>query len=205
MDEESRLFRDYNELGRYGVNPTITFHPDDNTKVRFSYEYFHDQRTADRGNPSQALSATPPASTRGSPANPFAPNGDLTTFFGSPGLNLARAYVQTTMAIIDHDFQNGLTVKNGTIYADYTDAGIKTFTPATGRSPVQCIRTTPKFNLAAYQHTTNRQNVFNQTDFIYKGYTGPLFHTFAFGPRSVARPGSMCVTRASSRTGRIRR
>ena len=120
MDEESRLFRDYNELGRYGVNPTITFLPDDNTKVRFSYEYFHDQRTADRGNPSQALSATPPASTRGSPANPFAPNGDLTTFFGSPGLNLARAYVQTTMAIIDHDFQNGLTVKNGTIYADYT-------------------------------------------------------------------------------------
>jgi catecholate siderophore receptor len=120
MDEESRLFRDYNELGRYGVNPTVTFLPDDNTKVRFSYEYFHDERTADRGNPSQALSAVPPSSTRGSPAYPFAPNGDLTTFYGSPDLNIARAYVQTTMAIIDHDFQNGLTVKNGTIYADYT-------------------------------------------------------------------------------------
>jgi catecholate siderophore receptor len=180
MDEESRLFRDYNELGRYGVNPTITFLPDDNTKVRFSYEYFHDERTADRGNPSQALSAVPPSSTRGSPAYPFAPNGDLSTFYGSPDLNIARAYVQTTMAIIDHDFQNGLTVKNGTIYADYTRRYQNVY-PGNGPLSGAVYPDDSKFNLAAYQHTTDRQNVFNQTDFIYKTYTGPLFHTFAFG------------------------
>ena len=28
---------------------------------------------------------------------------------------------------------------------------------------------------------TNRQNTFNDTDFIYKGFTGPLFHTIGFG------------------------
>ena len=28
---------------------------------------------------------------------------------------------------------------------------------------------------------TNRQNTFNDTDFIYKGFTGPLFHTVGFG------------------------
>src|ERR1700722_14790741 len=38
MDEQTDTFRDYGEIGRYGVNPTITFLPDDNTKVRFSYE-----------------------------------------------------------------------------------------------------------------------------------------------------------------------
>ena len=37
------------------------------------------------------------------------------------------------------------------------------------------------FNLAAYNHTTNRANVFNQTDFVYKGFTGPFSHTLGFG------------------------
>ena len=48
-------FRDFNHLERYGFNPTVTLKPDDNTKVRLSYEYFHDERTADRGNPSQGV------------------------------------------------------------------------------------------------------------------------------------------------------
>jgi len=30
--------------------------------------------------------------------------------------------VQTGMAVIEHDFGNGLTVRNGSIYADYTAA-----------------------------------------------------------------------------------
>ena len=38
----------------------------------------------------------------------------------------------------------------------------------------------------AYQHTTDRDNVFNQTDFIYKTATGPLFHTV--GVRHRVRP-----------------
>ena len=38
------------------------------------------------------------------------------------------------------------------------------------------------FNLAAYQHTTNRDNVFNQTDFVYKTDTGPVAaYASAFG------------------------
>ncbi len=53
-------------------------------------------------------------STRFNPAAPFAPNGDLTTFYGSPNLNLAKADVHTLMGFIDHDFGNGLTVKRST-------------------------------------------------------------------------------------------
>ncbi|HMH98021.1 MAG TPA: TonB-dependent receptor plug domain-containing protein, partial [Bradyrhizobium sp.] len=53
--EGSDAFRDFNHLERYGFNPTVTLKPDDNTKVKLSYEYFHDERTADRGNPSQGL------------------------------------------------------------------------------------------------------------------------------------------------------
>ena len=93
MYEKSDTFRQYGWLERYGINPTVTFRPDDTTKVRLSYEYFHDERTADRGNPSQGLSAVAPSSTRFNPAAPFAPGGDLTAFYGSPSLNVARADV----------------------------------------------------------------------------------------------------------------
>src|SRR6516164_6656530 len=60
MYEASDTFRQFGWLERYGVNPTMTFKVDDTTKVRFSYEYFHDVRTADRGNPSQGRSLVPP-------------------------------------------------------------------------------------------------------------------------------------------------
>src|SRR5258705_9247469 len=85
--EGSDAFRDFNHLQRYGINPTVTLKPDDNTKVRLSYEYFHDDRTADRGNPSQALPGG--GATRFNPTTPFAPNGDFSAVFGSPSLNVA--------------------------------------------------------------------------------------------------------------------
>src|SRR5215831_8715088 len=91
MYEKSHTFRQFGWLERWGINPTATFKVDDFTKVRVSYENFHDARTADRGNPS--LATSPVGSTRFNPAAPFAPNGDLTAFFGSPNLNYARADV----------------------------------------------------------------------------------------------------------------
>jgi len=178
--EGSDTFRQYGHLERYGINPTATLRPNDTTKVKLSYEYYHDERTADRGNPSQALSAVPPAATRFNPTAPFAPNGDLTAFFGSPTLNVARADVQTAMAFIEHDFENGLTVKNASIFADYQKFYQNVY-PGNGPLAGAVNPTDTAFNRAAYQHTTNRQNVFNQTDFVYKTFTGPLFHTLAFG------------------------
>src|SRR5437016_7423329 len=112
MYEKSDTFRQYGWLERWGINPTATFKVDDFTQVRLSYEYFHDARTADRGNPSLGVNAVPPPSTRFNPAAPFAPNGDLTAFFGSPNLNYARADVHRVMGFIDHDCANGLTVRN---------------------------------------------------------------------------------------------
>jgi catecholate siderophore receptor len=177
MYESSDTFRTYGDLERYGINPTVTLKPSDSTKVRLSYEYFHDARTADRGNPSQGLS---PAATRFNPAAPFAPNGDLTAYFGSPTLNVARADVQSAMAFIDHDFGNGLTVKNGTRVAQYLKFYQNVY-PGNGPLAGAVNPADSAFNRAAYNHTTNRDNVFNQTDFIYKGATGPVLHTLAFG------------------------
>jgi catecholate siderophore receptor len=175
--EGTDTFRDFGRIERYGINPTVTLKPDDNTKIKLSYEYFHDERTSDRGNPSQTPAG---GATRFNPATPFAPNGDFSAFFGSPTLNVASADVQTTMAIVEHDFQNGLTVKNGTIFADYKKFYQNVY-PGNGPLAGAVDPTDTTMNLAAYQHTTNRDNLFNQTDFTYKTNTGPARHTVGFG------------------------
>ena len=73
------------------------------------------------------------------------------------------------MAIIEHDFGNGLTVRNGTIYADY-NRGYRTSIPA---APARRQRRRRRgdagsdaVSLNAYQNYTPRENVFNQTDFV---------------------------------------
>ena len=180
MYEGSNTFRDYGWLERWGVNPTLTYRLSDSTKIRLSYEYYQDERVADRGNPSQGLSAVAPSSTRFNPASPFAPGGDLTAFFGSPDLNRAKATVQQTMAFIDHDFGNGLTARNSTMFAQYRKF-YQNIYPGNGPLSGAVNPAQTSFNRAAYNNTTNRDNIFNQTDFFYKAFTGPIFHTIAFG------------------------
>jgi catecholate siderophore receptor len=172
--EGSDTFRDFGRLERYGINPTLTWKPTDDTKIKLSYEYYHDNELADRGNPS--IATTVPASlARFNPTAPFVPNGDFSKFFGSPIYNNTYADVQTTMAVIDHDFGNGLTVKNSSMYADF-NRGYTNVYPGSAAD-----LTVPTMSLSAYQNTTNRENLFNQTDFTYKTFTGPVFHTVAFG------------------------
>jgi catecholate siderophore receptor len=190
MYEQSDTFRDYGHFERYGINPTATFRIGDDTKVKLSYEYYHDERLADRGNPSQsntnlsittnnnAVNAANAATIRLNPQLPFVSN--WSTLFGSPVYNGAYANVQMAMAFIEHDFGNGLSVKNGTIYASYL-RGYRNVYPGNGTlaGAVNTAQTT--MNLAAYENATNRNNAFNQTDFTYKTYTGPVKHTLMFG------------------------
>jgi len=172
--EGSDTFRDFGRLERYGINPTLTWRPTDDTKVKLSYEYYHDKELADRGNPSLAQTGT----SRFNPTVPFAPNGDFSKFFGSPIYNNTYADVQRTMAVVDHDFGNGLTVKNSTMYADYNRAYTNIYP---GSAATVAGPNTGLMSLSAYQNMTNRENLFNQTDFTYKTFTGPVFHTIAFG------------------------
>ena len=47
--EDSDSYRDGVGIERYGFNPTVAFRVGPDTTLRASYEYFHDQRIADRG------------------------------------------------------------------------------------------------------------------------------------------------------------
>jgi catecholate siderophore receptor len=178
--EGSDTFRDFGKLERYGINPTLTLKPSDDTKVKLAYEFFHDFRLADRGTPSQGIFG---GATRFNPATPFAPAGQLSTLFGSPFYNYAHVEVQTGMAVIEHDFGGGLTAKNSSLYADYNRGYSNVYPGGTGGGPGGGAVTPDQTQLSlnAYQNTTNRENAFNQTDFVYKTATGPLLHTVAFG------------------------
>lgn len=173
--EGSDTFRDFGRLERYGINPTLTWKPTDDTKIKLSYEYYHDRELADRGNPSIAV---PGGATRFNPTAPFVPNNDFSKFFGSPIYNNTYADVQTTMAVIDHDFGNGLTVKNSTMYADF-NRGYTNVYP--GSAATVTGPNAGSMTLSAYRNETDRENLFNQTDFTYKTNTGPVLHTIAFG------------------------
>ena len=169
--ETSDSFRNFVHLERYGFNPTVTFRPTDQTTVSLSYEYFHDRRTADRGIPSQARAGITP--NRDNPNRPF--NTDPSTFFGNPNLSYSLADVNIGTAVIEHDFENGLKVKNYTRYADYKKF-YQNIYPGGAVVPSQTT-----VALAAYNNQNDRENFFNQTDFTYKVDLGPTRHTLLAG------------------------
>lgn len=165
--ENTDSYRDFVNLERYGFNPTVTFAPNDTTKVKLSYEYLHDNRTVDRGIPSQVRP--------GGALPQFAYNTASSTFFGNPNANYAVADVNIANAVIEHDFENGLTVKNASQFADYR----KFYQNVYPGGAVNLAGTS--VNLSAYNNETDRQNLFNQTDFTYRVNTGPVRHTVVFG------------------------
>lgn len=167
--EKSDTFRDYVGYERYGINPTMTLRGDD-TKVKLSYEYFHDKRTLDRGIPPMG---TVPAATRFNPTVPF--STDPSTFFGNPDLSYARIDAHIADAVIEHDFNNGLQVRNSTRYGYYDKFNQQVY-PGSAVNPANYT-----FSLRAFNNATTRQNLFNQTDWTYKTNTGPVLHTIVFG------------------------
>ena len=166
--ENSDSYRDGVNLERYGFTPTITVVPVEKTKITFSAEYFQDKRIADRGVPSVT-------GTSGSNLNnrPFK-IGDTDQFFGSARLSPTETETVAFNAMIEHAFDNGLTVRNRTRYANYD----KFYQNVYARGPVSIAGTV---QLGAYRDETKRDNLINQTDFIYNLNTGSIEHKLLAG------------------------
>ena len=84
------------------------------------------------------------------------------------------------MAFIDHDFGNGLTAKTRRCLRDYQKFYQNVY-PGNGPLAGAVNPARDFVQSRGIQHTTNRDNIFNQTDFVYKVFTGPVFHSIAFG------------------------
>ena len=157
--EDSEGFRDYMELKRQAINPTLTFKASDATTVALSYEHFKDERTTDRGVPS--LNGRPVTVPR-------------EQFFGKPEDSNSDAVVDAFGATISHDFGNNITLTNTTRYADYDKFYGNVFPGAVNAQ-------TQRVSLAAYTSETLRTNLMNQTDLVIQADLAGMRHTLLTG------------------------
>ncbi|MGY4446341.1 outer membrane receptor for monomeric catechols [Bradyrhizobium sp. i1.3.1] len=172
MYENTQSYRDFVNLERWAINPTATFAPNDTTTVKLSYEHLHDRRTVDRGIPSQIRPGN------AFPRYPY--DTSPSAFFGNPNLNYALADVDIGTAVVEHDFENGWTIKNSSQIANY-DKFYQNIYPGGGANSGAVNAAGTSSNLQAYNNETDRTNYFNQTDLNYKFGTGPIRHTVVFG------------------------
>jgi catecholate siderophore receptor len=158
MYENSDSFRDFVNLERYGINPTLTLMPGKQTKITLSYENFRDHRTADRGIPS----------FQGRPADV-----DISTFFGNPEQSRVRTLVNLGTTAVEHQV-GGLNIRNRTQFGGY-DRFYQNFVPGAVTANKDQVA------LTAYNNATQRLNIFNQTDLTYSLSTGRIRHTLLGG------------------------
>ena len=159
MYEKSRGFRDASRLTRRGITPTATILAGIGTVVRLDYENFRDDRNVDRGIPS----------FRGAPAP-----APVTTFFGDPRLSSSRSDVNAGSIVIDRALGGGLSLRNRTRAVQYDKFYQNVYPNALDTSGTQVT-------LQGYNSSTDRVNLFNQTDLTGTVTTGAVRHTVLAG------------------------
>jgi catecholate siderophore receptor len=163
--EDSGGHRDDVVLQRIGLNPTFAFLPGENTRIVVGYEYFRDERTADRGVPSR----TAPVNGTRLPVDT-----DPSIFFGDPDGSFADIELHALTALVEHDFGGGTVLRNRTRYADYDKLYRNVFPGAVNQAAGTVA-------LSAYQNGTERRNLFNQTDLVFSHRFGTVEHKFMIG------------------------
>jgi catecholate siderophore receptor len=162
MYENSNSFRDYFNLQRYGIAPTVTVAINSRTRARLSYEYFNDARVVDRGIPSYL----------GRPSD-----AGRSTFFGNPDLNRSAAAVHLGSAVIEHQ-RGKLNIRNSAMFGAY-DKFYQNILP--GAVSVNQSTNQTLVSLSGYNNATQRNNAFNQTDVTYVASTGRIRHMLLAG------------------------
>jgi catecholate siderophore receptor len=156
--ERSGSFREGVSMRRFGFSPTLSYAPDEKTNITANFEIFNDRRTADRGI----------TSFHDLPAN--VPVG---TYYGNADDSRVRADVKLFSASINRTFGK-LIVRNRTMFGDY-DRFYQNYVPGASNANGTLV------TLSAYNNSTKRQNLFNQTDLIYEARTFGLKHTLLGG------------------------
>lgn len=162
--EDSGSYRNGVDLERYGINPTAFFRLTDDTRVWLSYEYFSDERTADRGISSVGV----PGSMERRPYP-----GSIKAFFGDPDKSISDFEGHTTTATIEHKFSNDLKFRNHTSYGDFDKFYDNVFatTAVVGGF----------YDAGVYDNLTTRSTLVNQSDVTYTFNGGWYGHTLIVG------------------------
>lgn len=160
--------RDFYDGDSFAINPTLTASLTERTKLTLSYEYVDDDRTVDRGVPSQIVN--------GAAAEPLEGYDD--TFFGSPSANFTTLQAHIVRARVDHELSESLRTNVTLQYADY-DKVYQNLYPS--ESVAVSAGVFPEVELDGYRDTTQRENLILQANLIGEFNTGPFSHTVLFG------------------------
>ncbi len=173
--EDGANHRDAYDMERYAINPTLGFDLGGRGNLILSYEYAKDNRTVDRGIPSQ--NGRPVAGVRDA-------------FFGDPAINNSNFEAHVATIAADYALTETLTIRHRSRYGDYDKFYANIF-------PATAVSSTGSFGIEAYTDGTQRQNLLSQTDLVWKTSTGSLEHTLLAGfelgrqtTRSQRAPGS---------------
>ena len=162
--ERSESYRNFVNVERWGVNPSIGWRNGDGLTVSLAYEHFEDDRTTDRGIPSFL--------GRPSPAPRDA-------FFGDPERSYAETNVDLVNLGVEYRISDSLVIRNRTLYGDYDKFYANIFPGgAAAAGPTGAPATYP---LQAYQNDSPRKNLFNQTDVVWNAEFGGMRHTVLVG------------------------
>jgi catecholate siderophore receptor len=159
MYQSADSYRSGVGLERFGINPTVAVTLGARTTLRAGYEYFQDDRTADRGI----------SSFGGRPVST-----DASTFFGDPDRSTSAARVHMANATVEHRFANGTLVRNRVSVGNYDKFYQNVFPGAVNAAGTS-------FSISAYNNQTYRTNLFNQTDVILAARTGAIDHAVLAG------------------------
>jgi catecholate siderophore receptor len=77
-------------------------------------------------------------------------------------------------AVFDHEFDNGVSLRNRTLYGDYDKFYQNVFPGAVSEDGATV-------SISAYNNAQDRENVFNQTDVLFTIATGAIEHQFLTG------------------------
>jgi catecholate siderophore receptor len=158
--ENADSHRDHVGSELYAFNPTAAVRLGAETTFRLAYEHFSDDRTVDRGVPSQ---------------NGLPYDGDRDAFFGNPDQSYAEFQRDAGTATLEHAFAPDLSVRNHLSYA----SNDKFYSNVFPSSAVN--NATGNVSIQAYRSSQQRRNLFNQTDLVWKVKTGAVAHALLLG------------------------
>ncbi|RVQ65813.1 TonB-dependent siderophore receptor [Croceicoccus ponticola] len=156
--EELANHRDFYDGKRFAVNPHVAAELGD-WRASLSYEYVDDDRTTDRGIPSQ----------NGAPAT-----GLRDFFFGVDGVNRTELEAHIVKARIDGKLAPGLRSTTTVLYGDYD----KYYQNVYASGSLQPDNTVA---LGGYRDPTQRENFIAQTNIIADFATGAVGHKVLLG------------------------
>ncbi|MDB5452771.1 MAG: TonB-dependent receptor [Caulobacteraceae bacterium] len=162
--EDSGSFRDGVELDRWALNPTLRYASTERFTAVLGYEHADDRRTADRGIPS--------FDNRPSPA-------DRETFFGAPDQSHAQVTADVFTVVGEVRLSETLVLRDHLLAGDYDKFYQNIYPSMAADLPVSGQPT--RATLAAYNNSSRRRSLFNQTDLVWQTSSGGVGHTVLAG------------------------